>query len=315
YLSLEFRTSGEPYVVRRLADNVYEASLRGPRINVYQGTLDDHSRDALAEALDALRRDCALDATAAVVQLPFWWPLANQARSKFGWPVVYDCMDHHAGFSTNHPLMIEQERELLARADLVVAASAPLEAEAKKHNRNVLLVRNACDFDHFAKVGTKPKAARPVIGYYGAIADWFDSDLVADLAERRPDWEFILVGGTHTADISRLSRLRNVTLTGGKRYAEVPDWLAKFDVTILPFKRLPLTEATNPVKAYEILAAGKPFVSVPLPEMAQFAPLVRLAADSASFEREIRAALEENDGELVRRRRAFAKEHTWQQRF
>jgi glycosyltransferase involved in cell wall biosynthesis len=315
YLSLDFRTSGEPYVVRRIGDNIYEASLRGPRVNVYQGTLDDPSRNALVEALDALRRDCALDATAAVVQLPFWWPLANEARGKFDWPVVYDRMDHHAGFSTNHPLMVEQEHELLARADLVVAASAPLEAEARQHNRKVLLLRNACDFDHFAKVGSKPKAARPVIGYYGAIADWFDSDLVADLAERRPDWDFVLVGGTFTGDVSRLSRLANVTLTGEKPYAEVPDWLARFDVTILPFKRLPLTEATNPVKAYEIFAAGKPLVSVPLPEMAQFAPLVRLAADAASFEREIRVALEEADGELVRRRRAFAKEHTWQKRF
>jgi len=58
-----------------------------------------------------------------------------------------------------------------------------------------------------------------------------------------------------------------VTLAGEKPYAEIPSWLAGFDATIMPFKRTPLTEAANPVKAYEILAAGKPLVSVPLPEM------------------------------------------------
>src|SRR5207247_2142660 len=116
--------------------------------------------------------------TAAIVQLPFWWVLAKQAATSFAWPVIYDCMDHHAGFSTNHPLMVEQERELLTRADLVIASSTPLEVEARKHNRRVLLVRNACDYNHFAKIPRKPKGLRPVIGYYGAIADWFDSNLV-----------------------------------------------------------------------------------------------------------------------------------------
>src|SRR5207244_6589271 len=183
-------------------------------------------------------------------------------------------MDDHAGFSTNHALMVEEERALLAGADLVVASSAPLEADSRRANRNVLLLRNACDYDHFAKVGPRPRGPRPVVGYYGAIGDWVDADLVADLAERRPDWDFVLVGSTFTADVRRLSRLPNVMLAGEKPYAEVPDWLAKFDVTILPFKRVPLTEATNPVKAYEILAAGKPLVSVPLPEMAALGGLV-----------------------------------------
>ena len=70
-----------------------------------------------------------------------------------------------------------------------------------------------------------------------------------------------------TADLHRLSRLENVDLIGEVPYGQVPKWLSRFDVTILPFRRNALTEATNPVKLYEILAAGKPLVSVPLPEM------------------------------------------------
>jgi GT2 family glycosyltransferase len=158
---------------------------------------------------------------------------------------------------------------------------------------------------------------RPVIGFYGAIADWFDGDLVADVAERRPDWDFVLVGSTYLGDVERLAQLPNVRLPGEQPYTDIPHWLADFDVTLLPFKRTPLTEAANPVKAYETLAAGKPIVSVPLPEMLDMHArgLVRLAATAAEFEREIAASLAHEDEELLERRRAYARDNTWQARF
>jgi hypothetical protein len=108
-----------------------------------------------------------------------------------------------------------------------------------------------------------------------------------------------------------------VSLPGEKPYSQIPAWLAKFDVAILPFKRTPLTEAANPVKAYEILASGKPLVSVPLPELLPLKPLVRLASTVDEFEREILQELKPNrtDRTLQRRRRAFARQNTWDQRF
>ncbi|MGH9364760.1 MAG: glycosyltransferase, partial [Thermoanaerobaculia bacterium] len=314
YVAQGFRSSGPPYQIIAKRQNVYEVSLRGPERNIYKDGLDDAARDVLFASLDALRRDLSLGATAAFVQLPFWWPLARKAHTEFAWPVVYDCMDDHSGFSTNRPQMIDQEKDLLSSADLVTASSRLLERRARERNAKVLLLPNACDYGHFAKV-REARNSRPVVGYYGAIADWFDSNLVAELAERRPDWDFLLVGSTFTADTSRLSKLPNVSLTGEKPYAEIPGWLEKFDVAILPFKRLPLTEATNPVKAFEILAGGKPLVSVPIPEVAPLAPLVRLASTAEEFETEIAASLAENDPALVTKRRAFAKENTWKNRF
>jgi hypothetical protein len=315
YLSYEFRTKGEPYILRPLAERISEVSLRGSHFKVRQGLLDEDSRQALIASLAALRTASLPGAAVALVQSAFWWPVIREAAAAFGWPIVYDCMDHHAGFTASNPLTVEQERELLAGADLVVASSAGLEREARKLNRQVLLLRNACDYDHFAKVRPKLHGARPVIGYYGAIAEWFDSDLVADLAKRRPDWDFILVGSSLGADIRRLSRLPNMTLPGEKPYAEIPDWLAKFDVTILPFRRTPLTEATNPVKAYEIFAAGKPLVSVPLPEITSLVPLARLASTVKDFEREIENELCRPDPGLELRRRAVARDNTWRKRF
>ncbi|MEK6302791.1 MAG: glycosyltransferase [Acidobacteriota bacterium] len=314
YIAQSFHSHGPAYTIQEKRRNIYEIALRGHERTVYADFLDDEARDVLFASLDALRRDLSLGATVAFAELPFWWPLIDKARAEFAWPIVYDCMDYHAGFSTNRAEMLDQESSLLESADLVVASSEFLKTRAQRHNSNVFLVRNACDYEHFAKAG-KTKNERPLIGYYGAIAEWFDSDLVADLAERRPDWDFVLVGSTFGTDISRLSKLSNVSLPGEKHYSEIPDWLGRFDVAIIPFRRTALTEATNPVKAYEILAAGKPLVSVPIPEVSVLGPLVRQASNVDEFETEVIAALNTRASEFEERRREYAREHTWEKRY
>jgi hypothetical protein len=314
YVNLAFRATGDPWQLTEKRTNVYEVSLRGPERNVYTDVLDGEALEALFASLDAMRQDLSIETAATFVELPFWWPLARRAREAFAWPVVYDCMDHHAGFTVIRPEMLAQESDLTASADLVVVSSPMLETEARRHSASVLLVRNACEYEHFA-LPAKPPGTPPVIGYYGALEDWFDADLVADVAERRPDWTFVLVGRPVSVDVSRLSRLPNVSMPGEQPYPLIPGWLHRFDVAIIPFKRLPLTEATNPVKAYEILASGKPIVSVPIPEMVALGRLVRLAGTAEEMEREIAAALRPEDEALIEARRAFAREHTWAKRF
>ncbi len=315
YLSHDFRSLGAPYVLRPLAMNLAEVSLRACRFKLRDGLLDEDSRRALAESVSALQADHAFGAPVAIVQSAFWWPIVRQAASAAPCLVVYDCMDHHAGFANSNPVLLAQERDLTAGADLVVASSRALERAVRPLNRQVLLLPNACDYKHFAAIPPSARTERPTIGYYGAIAEWFDGELVAQLAERRGDWNFVLVGSTVGGDIKRLWNLPNVSLPGEKPYPEIPAWLAGFDVAILPFKRTPLTEATNPVKAYEIMASGRPLVSVPLPEMLPLTPLCRLASSPEEFEREIQAELEHPGGEMASRRRAFAKENTWEKRF
>jgi glycosyltransferase involved in cell wall biosynthesis len=240
-----------------------------------------------------------------IVQHPKWAGVARQ----LGGRVIYDCMDDISAFTTES--RSDDERQLMQTADLVVVTSAALEREARKHAKNVALIRNGCDYELFARtqIGGGP---RKVIGYYGAISDWLDIPLIAALARRRPEWDFLLIGATYGANLLPLGDLPNVTLPGEKPYAELPEWLSVMDVCIIPFKRIPLTEATNPVKVYEMLAAGKPVVSTPIPEVAALAPLVRLASDAQEFEREILAAFAD---ENIEPRRAFAREQTWEKRY
>ena len=140
----------------------------------------------------------------------------------------------------------------------------------------------------------KPPAV--TIGFYGAIAEWFDAELVADLATLRPGWRFELIGSTFTGNVTRLEQLPNVTLLGEKPYRELPRLVAGWDCFVVPFKRTPLTEATNPMKVYEMLATGKPVVAVDLPELRPMARdgLLSIADDAAGFaaaiERELLSA-------------------------
>ncbi len=308
YVAPTFRQSGPLILLTKRESNVFEVSLRGPRLDFYR---DVPRSGDLEPALDALRREASIECAAVIVQFPFWAPVARRLNLR---PLIYDCMDAIGGFTSVSRRILALEKPLMQCADLVVASSPHLEREARRSSPNVLLLRNACDYDAFAHIEAA-KNPRPLIGYYGAISYWFDVDLVARLAARRPDWDFLLIGDTWGADVSSLTRLANVTLPGEQPYSSIPKWLAAFDVAIIPFRRMALTEATNPVKAYEMLAGGKPIVSVPIPEAVQLQPLVRLASTVEEFECGIERAMRENDAEAVAARRAFAHEQTWRRRF
>ncbi len=314
YCRISFRRRGPLVELTPKAPNVWEVSLRGPNRNVYRDRLTAEDADELIESLEALRRQQQLGACALVVELPFWWPLARGLRQRWGSPVIYDCMDYHPGFSTNDAAMLQQEEDLVEKADLVIASSSFLAQQLGERAHHLLRLPNACHWDHFARVPWRAPADPPTVGYYGAIAEWFDVPLVAELARERPHWRFLLVGSTYTCDTSPLRGLANVTLAGEQPYAELPKWIETMDVVIIPFRRCPLTEATNPVKFYEIMAAGKPLVAVPLPELVPHGDLVVFAESADEFALRIEEQLARESEEESLARRTFARSHTWQAR-
>jgi GT2 family glycosyltransferase/glycosyltransferase involved in cell wall biosynthesis len=251
----------------------------------------------------------------SIVQHPFWAPLVEVLPDN---RLVYDCLDHHAGFDNTGTDISRLEFCLLDNADAVVATSQLLRDFAAIRNRNVSLVRNAVEFDHFA---TRPAdvfrdaAGRRVIGYFGAIAGWMDVDLLRDVAQNFPDCLLLLVGADECGARQKLAGLGNVLLTGEVDYARLPHYLHGMDVCLLPFQVLPLTLATNPVKLYEYLAAGKPVVAIDLPEMVHFGDLVAIASTRAGFVARIGEALAKPDDRAsATARRDFAASNSWQRR-
>ena len=254
-------------------------------------------------------------ACASLVQHPYWLETAQVVPNH---KLVYDCMDHHGGFADNSDEVLEREHELMREADLLVVTSDWLHEEVGQYNPRRMMIRNACQYEHFShrpeRIFSDPQG-RKVIGYYGAIAEWFDLDLLEKLARRFSDCLVLLVGADTCGAKTRLQALGNVHFTGEVAYASLPYYLEGFDVCLLPFQVIPLTLATNPVKVYEYLSAGKDVVSIELPEIRQFGELVRTAVDHAGFLDAVGEALQAApDPALVARRRQFAAGQTWAHR-
>ena len=279
--------------------------------------LGGRALDEAQAAFGGYREQFGLERAALVAETPYWEPLLVDLRRRFGWKAVFDCLDDYSAFAKNRgPLLKESEDRLTAAADLVLATSRLLFEKAQRGSPNVRLLPNACDYEMFAGVGPgRPSGTALRIGYFGALEDWFDAELVAEVARRRPDWTFELVGEAEPAIRAALETRVNVRLRGERPYADLPNCLEACDVFVIPLKVTPLTNVVDPVKFYEAAAAGRPIVATPMAQLEPLAAmgLVRLAATAEDFERQIEAAAAEAD-EIGPRLREYARENTWRRR-
>lgn len=315
YVSVHLEPSqplGPRFFVRsKPARNVYEVVLRcqQPVPSVYAGFEDPETVRELCVAFEDATAALGIVAPLAIVHYPTWLPVVNSIP---GACIVFDCMDHLAGFSTASPQVIDLEKELVSSADLVVTTSEYLSTAVGETRANAI-VRNGAEVEFFATPpgGKRALGRGPIIGYYGAIAEWFDVELIRSVARKRPDWTFILIGSTDGADISGLAELENVKLLGEIPYNNLPEYLYSFDCCTIPFKINELTKATNPVKLYEYFAAGKPVVATDMPEL-RLVPsnLLSIAKSTASFIKGIERALRE-PLELASQRQAWALQNSW----
>ncbi len=212
--------------------------------------------------------------------------------------VIYHCVDEYTGFSgVSARSIAELEELLIRRSDLVVVSSELLYQSKVKINPRTVLVRHGVDHAHFRRA-LRPETLvpsdiaelpRPIIGFFGLIADWVDVDLMAYVAEQFPEGSLVLLGKA-TTDVSALERLPNVHLLGRKHYDQLPAYCKGFDVALMPFRINVLTLNSNPLKVREYLAAGLDVISTPIPEV-EVLGLCRIGADRESFVREIRVAL------------------------
>jgi GT2 family glycosyltransferase/glycosyltransferase involved in cell wall biosynthesis len=306
--------SPKPYRVVPLREGIWEVRVRAPQCDPYLAILTDATVREFQAGLDLLYRDWAIAETAIVVQLPFWRRLALSLRREASSVIVYDCMDDWDTFENLGDFNRTEEAQLAAECDVLVVTAGKLKQKFADRGLAPVLVRNGADFEFFRSAEPLPELSgrrRPVIGYFGAIADWIDLDLVYDVAKSRPDYSFILVGQVFGRDTSALESLRNVWLLGSRPYEQMAQLLAGFDVCIIPFLLNQVTHATDPVKLYEYLSQGKPVVATDMGELRACADLLYLARGSEQFAAKLDAAVAESDAALRERRIDFARTNSW----
>jgi hypothetical protein len=233
----------------------------------------------------------------------------------------YDCMDLIPAFYRGHTrtLVEKLEATVLRGSDFVFASSQILFDRCRAVNNNVHLVRNGVWVEQYqfrseVPVDLRP-LPRPLLGYVGTIGPWMEWSLLAALANAFPQASVVLIGPMH--DPARLRGLPvNVHWLGSKPQAEVASYIAAFDVCLIPFVQDELSAAVNPVKFYEHCAAGRPTVSVPLPELQAHAQLCYLGGTADEFVAATRLALaeaadQEHQQAAVKARRQLAAENSW----
>jgi glycosyltransferase involved in cell wall biosynthesis len=205
--------------------------------------------------------------------------------------------------------MTEMDRRCCCYADLVIASSGELYELCKAKNQNTFLVGHGVNYSHFAK-GLAMRDTRPsdlphgpVVGFFGLLSEWVDQELIVKLAlalrTLHPDTPAsIVLIGTADVAIDRLKAERNIHILGPRSFAALPEYVAWFDVAIIPFVVNDLTRAVNPIKLKEMLAAGCPVVSTTLPEVARYAEGgiqtcgVTIGRDHEEFVRMVKERLE-----------------------
>jgi glycosyltransferase involved in cell wall biosynthesis len=267
----------------------------------------------------------SLDDEASI--LWFYTPLAleygKRLRAEL---VVYDCMDELSAFKFASPALKSAEAELLQLADIVFTGGQSLYKAKRALHHNVHAFPSSVDAAHFnmARRGANPDPddqahiARPRLGFFGVIDERLDLELLAAMADMRPDWSFVMIGPVVKIDPACLPRRANIHWLGGRDYKELPRYLAYWDVGIMPFALNEATRFISPTKTPEFLAAGLPVVSSPITDVVRpygKLGLVDIAATPADFVQHCEALL------TRRRKQWFAKvdsylaglswDHTW----
>jgi len=292
--------ASEPQLeMRRVNDNLIVVTPHLPEAD------HDKTIERQKQVLDRLLHDFAVKDPV----LWFYTPMALQFAPHIK-PLltVYDCMDELSHFDGAHPDIVHHEKQLFSRADLVFTGGHSLWEAKKQHHPRVYPFPSSVEADHFKRARTiaedppdQASIPHPRIGFFGVIDERMDLELIAKIAEERPDWHLVMLGPVVKIDPKTLPKKDNIHWLGGKKYDELPHYLAGWDVAMMPFALNQSTKFISPTKTLEYLAAGKPVVSTAIRDVVRpygEKGLVRIG-DKDTFVREIALALEE-DGTIRR---------------
>lgn len=259
----EFDSAEAHSVVNEVQPNLFVVTPRLPS-GLGEEQVATEQRRLLFDLLVSQRIDAPL--------LWFYTPMALAFASAVPSSlVIYDCMDELSAFHGAPARLRELERELFSRANLVFTGGASLYRAKRELHPDVHLFPSSVDVAHFSEARLalaepvdQANIPRPRLGFFGVIDERMDLHLIDRLAEARADWQIVMVGPVLKIDGTRLPRRPNIHYTGQKSYAELPRYLAGWDVALMPFALNAATRFISPTKTLEYLAGGKPVVSTPI---------------------------------------------------
>jgi UDP-galactopyranose mutase len=255
----------------------------------------------------------------------FWYytPMALSFTDHFN-PLasVYDCMDELSAFKGAHSDLPALEKQLFRQVDLVFTGGQSLYEVKRGQHPAVYAFPSSIDASHFGKARTtvnepedQAHIPHPRLGFFGVIDERFDVELLDEVAAKRPDWNFVIIGPIVKIHPETLPKHANIHYLGGKKYNELPEYLAGWDVALLLFARNESTRFISPTKTPEYLAAGKPVISTSIRDVVRPYGEMRLVEITDTADEFIHAAeklLSRSDrSEWLQKVDAFLENISW----
>jgi glycosyltransferase involved in cell wall biosynthesis len=233
---------------------------------------------------------------------------------------VYDCMDELSGFRYAPPEIIERELALLARADVVFTGGRRLFEVKRRLHDNCHFYGCGVESEHFGQARAAHTAVpaelavlpKPVLGYFGAVDERMDYELLARLAAANPGWSVVMIGPVIKVEADSLPRRPNLHWLGQRAYADLPAFAKGFDLCLMPFALNEATAFINPTKALEYMAAGREIISTAVPDVVHnFGSVVKIARTREEFITLCRQAIARPDHAAIGRGLKMAGENSW----
>jgi glycosyltransferase involved in cell wall biosynthesis len=240
---------------------------------------------------------------------PMAFPLVQELEPDV---VVYDCMDELSLFRGAPPELLTNEAALLERADVMFTGGPSLYRAKQSRHSNVHCFPSSVDAAHFRRgrpggvslteAADQAGIPHPRLGFYGVIDERLDLEIIDATAAARPEWHIVLVGPVVKIDPETLPHRPNIHYFGQRSYDELPQYLAGWDVCLLPFARNDSTRFISPTKTLEYMAAELPIVSTPITDVAEpYGDIVYLGATPEEFLAACESALASDAAERDRR--------------
>jgi UDP-galactopyranose mutase len=284
-----------------------------------EGGFADAQLPYLRGLVEGLVREAKLKRCLLWMYTPMALPLTDVFEPEV---VIFDCMDELSAFDGAPPQLVERERQLLERADVVFTGGPSLYRAKQGRHPNVHLFPSSVDTEHFRQAlsglpepDDQALLPHPRLGFFGVIDERIDRPLLAHLATSHPEWHVLMIGPVVKIAPSTLPQGSNLHYLGPRSYASLPAYLAGWDVCLLPFARNAATRFISPTKTLEYMAAERPIISTPLTDVQEpYGDIVYLGDTPEAFVEACERALASSGDERVRRgenMRAVLKNTSW----